>query len=87
TDGDRGQTFTPGLVKSMDASDTTRANVMSLLTTVVDVLEVTLPPQKRLCISLGLRFKVGESSSVHTARPTGGFRADYGFVSTLDDEI
>nr|GFC22257.1 hypothetical protein [Tanacetum cinerariifolium] len=52
-----------------------------------DVLEVTLSPQKRLCIALGLRFKVGKSSSAPTARPTGGFRADYGFVSTLNDEI
>nr|GEZ60979.1 hypothetical protein [Tanacetum cinerariifolium] len=53
----------------------------------VDVLEVTLPPRKRLCIALGLRFEVGESSSAPTARPTGGFREDYGFVATLDDEI
>nr|GEY64917.1 reverse transcriptase domain-containing protein [Tanacetum cinerariifolium] len=53
----------------------------------VDVPEVTLPPQKRLCIALGLRFEVGESSSAPTARPTRGFRADYGFVGTLDDEI
>nr|GEZ21103.1 retrotransposon protein, putative, Ty3-gypsy subclass [Tanacetum cinerariifolium] len=53
----------------------------------VDVLEVTLPPQKRLYIALGLRFKVDESSSAPTARPTGGFKADYGFFGTLDDEI
>ncbi|GKD12034.1 hypothetical protein Tco_1196441, partial [Tanacetum coccineum] len=39
------------------------------------VSEVTLSPQKRLCITLGLRFEVGESSSAPTARPT------------LDDEI
>nr|GEY43820.1 hypothetical protein [Tanacetum cinerariifolium] len=52
-----------------------------------DFLEVTLPPQKRLCIVLGLRFEVDESSSAPTARPTEGFRADYGFVGTLDDEI
>ncbi|GKB94889.1 hypothetical protein Tco_0981026 [Tanacetum coccineum] len=51
------------------------------------VSEVTLQPQKRLCIALGMRFKVGESSSALTARPTRGFRADYGFVGTLDDEI
>nr|GEV00635.1 reverse transcriptase domain-containing protein [Tanacetum cinerariifolium] len=51
-----------------------------------DVLEVVLPPRKRLCIALGPRFKVGESSSV-AARSTGGFRADYGFVGTLDAEI
>nr|GFD34949.1 hypothetical protein [Tanacetum cinerariifolium] len=52
-----------------------------------DILEVTLPPQKRLCIALGLRFEVGESSFAPTDRPTRGFRADYGFVATLDDEI
>ncbi|GKE40983.1 hypothetical protein Tco_1464388, partial [Tanacetum coccineum] len=51
------------------------------------VSEVTLLPRKRLCIALGLRFEVSESSSAPTARPTGGFRVDYGFVSTLDDEI
>nr|GEU45524.1 reverse transcriptase domain-containing protein [Tanacetum cinerariifolium] len=52
-----------------------------------DVPEVTLPPQKRLCIALGLRFKVDESSSAPTTRPTEGFRADYGFVGTSNDEI
>nr|GEV52867.1 retrovirus-related Pol polyprotein from transposon 17.6 [Tanacetum cinerariifolium] len=52
-----------------------------------DVPDVTLPPRKRLYIALGLRFKVGESSSAPIARPTGGFKADYGFVGTLDDEI
>ncbi|GKA43453.1 putative reverse transcriptase domain-containing protein [Tanacetum coccineum] len=51
------------------------------------VSEVTLPPRKRLCIALGPRYEVGESSSAPTARPTRGFRADYGFVGTLDDEI
>nr|GEW29181.1 hypothetical protein [Tanacetum cinerariifolium] len=52
-----------------------------------DVPEVTLPPRKRLCIALGPRFKVKESSSTPTARPTGGFRADYGFVGTMDAEV
>nr|GEW39228.1 putative reverse transcriptase domain-containing protein [Tanacetum cinerariifolium] len=52
-----------------------------------DVPEVTLLPRKRLCIALGLRFKVGESSFAPTTRHMGGFRADYGFVDTLDDEI
>nr|GEU37397.1 hypothetical protein [Tanacetum cinerariifolium] len=52
-----------------------------------DVLEVTLPPRKRLCIALGPRYEVGESSSAAAARPTGGFRVDYGFIATLDDEI
>ncbi|GJU63906.1 hypothetical protein Tco_1245741 [Tanacetum coccineum] len=53
----------------------------------VDVPEVTLPPRKRLCISPGPRFEVRECSFAPTARPTGGFRADYGFVGTLDAEI
>nr|GFB61853.1 hypothetical protein [Tanacetum cinerariifolium] len=49
--------------------------------------EVTLPPQKRLGIALGPRYKVGESSSAAAARPAGGLRADYGFVATVDREI
>ncbi|GKE43833.1 hypothetical protein Tco_1471117 [Tanacetum coccineum] len=49
--------------------------------------EVTLPPRKRLGIALGQRYKVGESSSALTARPPGGFRADYGFVANMDREI
>nr|GEW23890.1 hypothetical protein [Tanacetum cinerariifolium] len=49
--------------------------------------EVTLPPQKRLRIALGLRFKVDENSSALTATYTRGFKEDYGFVATLDDEI
>ncbi|GKF41452.1 hypothetical protein Tco_0124794, partial [Tanacetum coccineum] len=53
----------------------------------VGVFEVTLPPRKRLCIALGLRYEVGESSSAPTTRPTRGFRADYRFVGTLDDKI
>ncbi|GKF37242.1 hypothetical protein Tco_0114000, partial [Tanacetum coccineum] len=35
-----------------------------------DMPEVCLPPRKRLCIALGLRYEVGESSSAPTARPT-----------------
>nr|GFB75017.1 hypothetical protein [Tanacetum cinerariifolium] len=49
--------------------------------------EVTLPPRKRLDIALGPRYEVGESSSAAAARPAGGFRADYGFVTTVDREI
>nr|GFC90585.1 hypothetical protein [Tanacetum cinerariifolium] len=49
--------------------------------------EVTLPPRKRLDIALGPRYEVGESSSAAAARPAGGFRADYGFVATVDREI
>nr|GFC89401.1 hypothetical protein [Tanacetum cinerariifolium] len=47
----------------------------------------TLPPRKRLDIALGPRYEVGESSSAAAARPAGGFRADYGFVATVDREI
>ncbi|GJR22945.1 hypothetical protein Tco_0971472 [Tanacetum coccineum] len=53
----------------------------------VDVPEVTLPPRKRFCIAPGPRYEIGESSSAPTTRVTGGFRADYGFVGTLDVEI
>ncbi|GJT02768.1 hypothetical protein Tco_0823937 [Tanacetum coccineum] len=53
----------------------------------VDRLEVCLLPRKRLCIALGLRYEVGESSSAPTARPTRGFRVDSGFIATLYDEI
>nr|GEX61227.1 hypothetical protein [Tanacetum cinerariifolium] len=49
--------------------------------------EVTLPPRKRLDIALGPRYEVGESSSATAARPAGGFRADYGFVATIDRKI
>ncbi|GKF36554.1 hypothetical protein Tco_0113312, partial [Tanacetum coccineum] len=51
------------------------------------VSKVTLPPRKRLCIALSPRYEVGESSSAPTVRPSGGFRAYYRFVATLDDEI
>ncbi|GJY35854.1 hypothetical protein Tco_0421232, partial [Tanacetum coccineum] len=49
--------------------------------------EVTLPPQKRLGIALGPRYKIRESSSTAAARPVRGLRAYYGFVATMDREI
>ncbi|GKB32712.1 putative reverse transcriptase domain-containing protein [Tanacetum coccineum] len=49
--------------------------------------EVTLPPQKRLGITLGPGYEVGESSSAAAARPAGGLRVDYSFVATMDREI
>ncbi|GKD43789.1 hypothetical protein Tco_1268434 [Tanacetum coccineum] len=52
-----------------------------------DRTEVTLPPRKRLGIAPGPRYKVGESSYATAARPTGGLRADYGFIATMDREI
>ncbi|GJZ93804.1 hypothetical protein Tco_0666007 [Tanacetum coccineum] len=50
--------------------------------------EVTLPPWKRLCIALGydMRIVIGELL-LRTVGPLDGFRADYGFIGTLDDEI
>ncbi|GJY88784.1 hypothetical protein Tco_0503412 [Tanacetum coccineum] len=66
----------------------TRASmVMMRADAPADILEVMLPPWKRLCVAPGPRYEVGECSSAPTARPTGGFRVDYGFVGTLDAEI
>ncbi|GKB42115.1 hypothetical protein Tco_0887057 [Tanacetum coccineum] len=51
-----------------------------------DILEAELPPRKRLCLTTPIsRYEVGESSTA-SARPTGGHRADYGFIGTLDTE-
>ncbi|GJW12944.1 hypothetical protein Tco_1578771 [Tanacetum coccineum] len=49
--------------------------------------EVTLPPRKRLGIALGPRYEIRESSFAAAARPAGGLRANYGFVTTMDREI
>ncbi|GJW58557.1 hypothetical protein Tco_0105288 [Tanacetum coccineum] len=53
----------------------------------VDRPKVCLPPRKRLCITLGPRYEVGESSYASATRPPGGFRADCNFIATLDREI
>ncbi|GJT36248.1 hypothetical protein Tco_0926667, partial [Tanacetum coccineum] len=49
--------------------------------------EVNLPPRMGLGIALGPGYEVGESSAAAAARPAGGFRADYGFVATMDRQI
>ncbi|GJS25317.1 hypothetical protein Tco_0453949 [Tanacetum coccineum] len=49
--------------------------------------KVTLPSRKRLCIATGPKYEIRKCSFAPTARPTRGFRADYGFVGTLDAEI
>ncbi|GJT51219.1 hypothetical protein Tco_0977376 [Tanacetum coccineum] len=49
--------------------------------------EVCLPPRKRLCFSFGPRYEVEESLSAASARPTRGFRADYGAPVTDDTEL
>ncbi|GJT60101.1 hypothetical protein Tco_1003634 [Tanacetum coccineum] len=70
---------------NLSSGNTTFASTL-LLTVRADRLEVTLPPQKRLGIVLGPRYEVEESPSA-AARQTGGLRADYGFVATMDREI
>ncbi|GJS27584.1 hypothetical protein Tco_0488204 [Tanacetum coccineum] len=49
--------------------------------------EVTLPPRKRLGITLGPGYEVGERSYAAAARPAGALRVYYGFVATIDREI
>ncbi|GJR13806.1 hypothetical protein Tco_0796458 [Tanacetum coccineum] len=52
-----------------------------------DIPEAELPPRKRLCPTAPTsRYEVGESSTA-APRPTGGHRADYGFIGTTDAEI
>nr|GEU31176.1 putative reverse transcriptase domain-containing protein [Tanacetum cinerariifolium] len=48
---------------------------------------IILPYTREFVAMLSSRYEVGESSSAITARPTKGFRADYGFVATLYYEI
>ncbi|GKC82711.1 hypothetical protein Tco_1138428, partial [Tanacetum coccineum] len=50
-----------------------------------DIPEAELPPRKRLCLTTPTsRYEIRESSTA--TRPTGGHRADYGFIGTLDAE-
>ncbi|GJS77373.1 putative reverse transcriptase domain-containing protein [Tanacetum coccineum] len=52
-----------------------------------DIPEAELPPHKRLCLTAPTsRYEVGESLTA-APRPTGGHRADYGFIGTMDAEI
>ncbi|GKA68299.1 hypothetical protein Tco_0768216 [Tanacetum coccineum] len=52
-----------------------------------DTSEAELPPRKRLCLTaLTSRYEVAESSTA-APRPTGGYGADYGFISTVDAEV
>ncbi|GJS04355.1 hypothetical protein Tco_0320863 [Tanacetum coccineum] len=52
-----------------------------------DIPEAELPPRKRLCPTTPTsRYEVGESSTA-APRPTRGYRADYGFIGTIDAEI
>ncbi|GKB89058.1 putative reverse transcriptase domain-containing protein [Tanacetum coccineum] len=52
-----------------------------------DIPKAELPPRKRLCPTAPtLRYEARESSTT-APRPTGGHRADYGFIGTMDAEI
>ncbi|GKA82978.1 hypothetical protein Tco_0789726 [Tanacetum coccineum] len=93
----------PHIILSHTRADTPQSGTSSLLPTPLHTLspslllpstdhgadrpEVCLPPRKRLCFAFGPRYEVRESSFVAAARPTGGFRANYGFVATMDREI
>ncbi|GKF19621.1 hypothetical protein Tco_0068259 [Tanacetum coccineum] len=76
------------LSHTIPAAPSSRTPPLHLLSTDhrEDRAEVTLPSRKRLGITLGPAYKVGESSSA-TARPARGLRADYGFVATIDREM
>nr|GFC73696.1 hypothetical protein [Tanacetum cinerariifolium] len=49
--------------------------------------EVTLPPQKRLGITLSPRYEVGESSSAVAARPAGERGVGYGITDSWDEIV
>ncbi|GKF04990.1 hypothetical protein Tco_0035658, partial [Tanacetum coccineum] len=52
-----------------------------------DIPKAELPPRKRLCLTAPTsRYEVGESSTT-APRLTGGHRADYRFIGTIDAEI
>ncbi|GKE23800.1 hypothetical protein Tco_1435312, partial [Tanacetum coccineum] len=52
-----------------------------------DISKAKLPPRKRLCPTAPTsRYEVGESSNA-APRPTGGHRADYGFIGTMGAKI
>nr|GEW95889.1 retrovirus-related Pol polyprotein from transposon TNT 1-94 [Tanacetum cinerariifolium] len=79
--------FTLIVLSALRRSD--NENMLSLVILILreDVPKVTLPPRKRLCIALGMRFEVSESSFTPISRTMRGFRANYGFVGTFDNEI
>ncbi|GJU97966.1 hypothetical protein Tco_1327237 [Tanacetum coccineum] len=59
---------------------------------ILSPLTVSSPPPANPTYPLGYKasmiwYEVGESSSTAAARSTGGFRANYGFLATMDREI
>ncbi|GKG51525.1 hypothetical protein Tco_0541909, partial [Tanacetum coccineum] len=49
-----------------------------------DTPEAELPPRKRLCLTIPTSKNEEGESSTATPRPTGGHKADYGFIGTMD---
>ncbi|GJU58152.1 hypothetical protein Tco_1235918 [Tanacetum coccineum] len=85
-------TITPPIIlphteKNAPSSGTPPLHLLSIDRRADKLIEVTLPPRKRLGITLGPGYEVRESSSAAAARPARGLRADYGFVATIDREI
>ncbi|GJU00465.1 hypothetical protein Tco_1110803 [Tanacetum coccineum] len=52
-----------------------------------DTPEAELPPHKRLCLTTPTSRNEVRESLTTAPRPTGGHRADYGFIGTMDAEI
>nr|GEV13447.1 hypothetical protein [Tanacetum cinerariifolium] len=63
-----------------------RAAMIRLRDEAASTSSLPLQLEKRLGITLGPRYDVGESSSA-AARAAGGLMVDYGFVATMDREI
>nr|GEW30415.1 reverse transcriptase domain-containing protein [Tanacetum cinerariifolium] len=81
-------TYYTSIYKGIYGHDESYCTIHLHLSTLIrDITISYILPRKRLCIALGPRFEVEESSSASTAMPTGCFRADYHFVGTLDVEI
>ncbi|GJR05055.1 hypothetical protein Tco_0528039 [Tanacetum coccineum] len=69
----------------------TTTTSLTILTTTsrrrVEHPKAELPPHKRICPTAPTsRYEMGESSTA-APRPTGGHRANYGFIGNMDAEI
>ncbi|GKE52494.1 hypothetical protein Tco_1487650 [Tanacetum coccineum] len=72
---------------SIDSTTSTTPTSFPPLLLPSDRPEVNLPPRMGLGLALGPGYEVGESSAAAAARPAGGFRADYGFIATMDRQV
>ncbi|GKE60936.1 hypothetical protein Tco_1511303, partial [Tanacetum coccineum] len=62
-------------------------SILSPVDRMKDTPEAKLPPHKRLCMTITTSRNEVEESLTIAPRPTGGHRADYGFIGTMDAEI